>query len=90
MFSMAGRGRLAVVSRLMNLQVSRNALAVAVLACAVSCSKPDNKAATARQGPPRSVKTVPVVVRPMERVVTVTGILAAEEAATLSVKIAGV
>jgi RND family efflux transporter MFP subunit len=73
----------------MNLTVSRNTLAVAALACAVSCSKPDNKSATARQGPPREVRTAPAVPRAMERVVTVTGILAAEEAATLSVKIGG-
>jgi RND family efflux transporter MFP subunit len=73
----------------MNLLVTRNALAVTVLTCAVSCSKPDNKGATARQGPPREVKTAPAVVRSMERIVTVTGILAAEEAATLSVKIGG-
>jgi RND family efflux transporter MFP subunit len=73
----------------MNLLVSRNTLAVAVLACAVSCSKPDNRQAAGKPGPPRAVKTVPAVPRPMERVVTVTGILAAEEAATLSVKIGG-
>jgi RND family efflux transporter MFP subunit len=73
----------------MNLTVSRNALAVAVLASAISCSKPDNKAATARQGPPRQVATISAAHRPMEHVVTVTGILAAEEAATLSVKIGG-
>ena len=73
----------------MNLSVSHTALLAALLACAVSCSKPDNKAATARQGPPREVRTATAVLRPMERVVTVTGILAAEEAATLSVKIGG-
>ena len=72
----------------MNLLVSRNALAMALVACAVSCSKRDDKGA-ARQGPPRAVKTATAVARPMERVVTVTGILAAEEAATLSVKIGG-
>lgn len=73
----------------MNFTVSRNALAAAVLACAVSCSKPDDTRATAKPASPRAVKTVPTVLRPMERVVTVTGILAAEEAATLSVKIGG-
>ena len=73
----------------MNLTVSRSALAVAVLACAVSCSKPDNNRATAKPASPRVVKTAPAAHRPMERVVTVTGILAAEEAATLSVKIGG-
>ena len=73
----------------MNLTVSRSALSVAVLACAISCSKQDTSRASAKPASPRMVKTAPAVARPMERVVTVTGILAAEEAATLSVKIGG-
>jgi RND family efflux transporter MFP subunit len=73
----------------MNLALSRNALAAAVFACAVSCSKSDKAQPSARTSSPRAVKTAPAMPRPMERAITVTGTLAAEEAATLSVKVPG-
>jgi len=73
----------------MKLNLSRTALAITLLACAVSCSKPDTSQSNTKAAAPRTVKTVAAVTRPMERIVTVTGTLAAEEAATLSVKIAG-
>ncbi len=86
---MAEPAGLGVISPNMNPASSRYALALTALACAVSCSRPDQTQPAARTGPPRAVKTVPAVLRPMERAVTTTGILAAEEAATLSVKIGG-
>jgi len=73
----------------MNFTVSRKALLAALLAGVVSCSKPDSNRAPARPGPMRTMKIAPANLLPMERIVTATGILAAEEAATLSVKIGG-
>jgi len=68
----------------------RNTLLVAAMAASVSsCSKSDKPNAEARRDSPRSVKTAIAAVRPMERVVPVTGSLAAQEAATISVKVAG-
>ncbi len=58
-------------------------------ALAVSCSKSSGPQSGAATNAARTVRVAVVTTRPMERVVTVTGSLAAEEAATLSVKVAG-
>jgi RND family efflux transporter MFP subunit len=74
----------------MNATLSWNRLSFAlVLACTVSCSKPDQSHSAGRNAVPRAVQAVAVEVLPMERAVVATGILAAQEAATLSVKISG-
>lgn len=74
----------------MNATLSWNRLGFAlVVSSAVSCSKPDHSHSTGRNAPPRAVQAIAVEVLPMERAVVATGILAAQEAATLSVKISG-
>lgn len=64
------------------------AVASLTLTTAVSCSKSNAPRAGAAK-PPRNVRVMAAETRPMERAVTVTGSLAAEEAATLSAKIGG-
>jgi RND family efflux transporter MFP subunit len=55
-----------------------------------SCSRqPDSSRAAAGYGKPRSVKTVRVELNPMERAISAFGSLAAQEQATLSVKVPG-
>jgi RND family efflux transporter MFP subunit len=54
-----------------------------------SCSKSGGPQAGAATNAPKTVRVAAAAMRPMERVVTVTGSLAAEEAATLSVKVSG-
>ena len=61
----------------------------ALLAMAGACSKSDSPKSAASTNAVRSVRVALAEVRPMERVVTVTGLLLADEAATLSVKIGG-
>jgi RND family efflux transporter MFP subunit len=74
----------------MNFHRSRAlAMAGALSALAVSCSKSSGPNSGAATNAPRPVRVAIVAARPMERVVTVTGSLAAEEAATLSVKVSG-
>ena len=55
----------------------------------MSCSKSGGPHSGPATNAPRTVRVATVATRPMERVVTVTGSLAAEEAATLSVKVSG-
>jgi multidrug efflux pump subunit AcrA (membrane-fusion protein) len=57
-------------------------------ALVVSCSKPKENAAATEKAP-RSVQTVAAERRPMERIISLTGSLAAQEQATISVKVAG-
>src|SRR5688572_5212647 len=64
------------------------AVASFVLLAAVSCSKSGAPGAAGSK-PMRTVRVMAAETRPMERAVTVTGSLAAEEAATLSAKIGG-
>lgn len=74
----------------MTLRNLNTALAAGLLAGLAACSKSADSArpaATAAQ--PRAVHAVAAEVRPMERAVTVTGLLLADEDATLSVKIGG-
>jgi RND family efflux transporter MFP subunit len=68
-----------------------NVLAAGLLASLVACSKPadSGKPAAATSSKPRPVRAAAAEVRPMERAVTVTGLLLADEDATLSVKIGG-
>lgn len=61
----------------------------ALLAMAGACSKSEAPKSTAATNKVRNVRVALAEVRPMERVVTVTGLLLADEAATLSVKIGG-
>lgn len=62
----------------------------ALMALAGACSKSETpKGATGGTNKVRTVRVAPAQNRPMERVVTATGVLLAEEAATLSVKIGG-
>lgn len=60
-----------------------------LLAFVAACSKSEKPAAAGASGKSRPVEIAVAEMRPMERAVTSTGILAAEEAATLSVKIGG-
>ena len=74
----------------MNLSTQHWTLAVACLSTLLtSCSKPDNPRRSGDPAKARTVKTARVESRPMERAVTVTGSLAAQEQATLSVKVPG-
>lgn len=61
----------------------------ALLAMVGACSKSDAPKSAAATNKVRTVRVALAEVRPMERVVTVTGLLLADEAATLSVKIGG-
>ncbi len=61
----------------------------ALLAMVGACSKSEAPKSTAATNKVRTVRVALSESRPMERVVTVTGILLADEAATLSVKIGG-
>ncbi len=61
----------------------------ALLAMAGACSKSEAPKSAAATNKVRTVRVALSESRPMERVVTVTGILLADEAATLSVKIGG-
>jgi RND family efflux transporter MFP subunit len=67
------------------------ALAASLLISLAACSKPadSGKPAAATASKPRTVRAAAAEVRPMERAVTVTGLLLADEDATLSVKIGG-
>ena len=56
---------------------------------ALSCSRSETPRTANATNQIRTVRTVLVATRPMERIVTTTGSLAAHEAATLSVKIGG-
>jgi multidrug efflux pump subunit AcrA (membrane-fusion protein) len=70
----------------------RSVVSPAAVLCAflLSCSKPANSnRPTAGHDKVRSVKTARVELFPMERAIPVTGTLAAQERATLSVKIPG-
>ena len=60
-----------------------------LLAMAGACSKSEAPKSTAATNKVRTVRVALSESRPMERVVTVTGVLLADEAATLSVKIGG-
>lgn len=55
----------------------------------VSCSKPKSNERAGSESPPRAVETVTAELRPMERMISVTGSLAAQEQATISVKVSG-
>lgn len=68
-----------------------NVLALGLLASLVACSKSadSGKPAAATSSKPRTVRAAAAEMRPMERAVTVTGLLLADEDATLSVKIGG-
>ena len=61
----------------------------ALLAMAGACSKSEAPKSAAATNKVRTVRVALSESRPMERVVTVTGVLLADEAATLSVKIGG-
>ena len=61
----------------------------ALLGMAGACSKSEAPRSTTATHKVRTVRVAVVESRPMERVVTVTGLLLADEAATLSVKIGG-
>ena len=61
----------------------------ALLAMVSACSKSDAPKSVATPNKARTVRVALAESRPMERVVTVTGVLLADEAATLSVKIGG-
>ena len=61
----------------------------ALLAMVSSCSKSDAPKSATALNKARTVRVALSELRPMERVVTVTGLLLADEAATLSVKIGG-
>jgi len=61
----------------------------ALLAMAGACSKSEAPKVAGSTNKVRTVRVALAEVRPMERVVTVTGVLLADEAATLSVKIGG-
>ena len=61
----------------------------ALLAMAGACSKSEAPKSAAATNKVRTVRVALAEIRPMERVVTVTGLLLADEAATLSVKIGG-
>ncbi len=61
----------------------------ALLALAGACSKSEAPKSAAATNKVRTVRVALSESRPMERVVTVTGVLLADEAATLSVKIGG-
>src|SRR5882672_2361506 len=65
------------------------ALAGVLGALVTACSRSDMPHPGVAADKVRSVRTVAVEARPMERAITVTGSLAADEAATLSVKIGG-
>jgi RND family efflux transporter MFP subunit len=66
------------------------ALAASLLVSLAACSKPaDSGKPAATSSQPRAVRAAAAEVRPMERAVTVTGLLLADEDATLSVKIGG-
>lgn len=67
------------------------ALAASLLVSLAACTKStdSSKPASAAAAQPRVVRAVAAEVRPMERAVTVTGLLLADEDATLSVKIGG-
>ena len=68
----------------------RDALALALCAALLaSCSKPDSAPGSAAAGNPRPVSAAPAQARAMERITTATGSLAAQEQATLSVKVPG-
>jgi RND family efflux transporter MFP subunit len=60
-----------------------------MVALAVSCSKPTTPQGTSARLTPRPVQLVAVEARLMERVIHVTGTLAAQERATVSVKVPG-
>lgn len=64
-------------------------VAGALPALAVSCSKSNEPRGAAAAGKVRNVRVAAVASRPMERIVTVTGLLTSQEAATLSAKIGG-
>lgn len=66
-------------------------LTAGLVAGLVACSKTadSGKPAATTAGQPRSVRTAAAEIRTMERMVTVTGLLIADEDATLSVKIGG-
>ncbi len=78
----------------MTMKSTRPSYALAAIVSAVlllSCSKQDPQRPAAGGGAqqPRLVEAVPAAVRPMERVVSVTGTLAAQEASMLSAKVPG-
>ena len=64
-------------------------LVAALLATLAACSKPDNTRVVGGTNRVRTVRVALAQTRSMERAVTVTGLLLAEESATLSVKIGG-
>jgi RND family efflux transporter MFP subunit len=65
------------------------AVASIALMLAVSCSRSNTSDASKKNSKLRTVRTLAAEIRSMERIVTVTGSLAAEESATLSVKVSG-
>ena len=68
----------------------RIAGAVALLAAlAVSCSKSSDAPRPTAPDKPRAVRTATAAMRPMERAVSATGVLAAQEQGTLSIKVPG-
>src|SRR5439155_181833 len=73
----------------MNLSTQHWTLAACLSTLLMSCSKPDHPKRPGDPAKARTVKTARVESRPMERAVTVTGSLAAQEQATLSVKVPG-
>ncbi len=74
----------------MNHSPSRAAMALAMcVALLASCSKPDSTPGPVADGKPRPVSTASAETRAMERITTATGSLAAQEQATLSVKVPG-
>lgn len=65
---------------------------IPILVCAaglVSCGNQTDRRAAKSGPPPREVELAPAAMRPMERTVTVTGVLAAQERSTLSAKVSG-
>lgn len=64
-------------------------LAAMLAVSLVSCSKSDDPKRAGHPDKARPVRVAPAELRPMERVVTATGTLAAQEQATLSVKVPG-
>src|SRR5512138_1686997 len=62
---------------------------VLLIVSAVSCRKHSTNNRNPSTEEPRTVQTMSATLRPMEKLLTVTGTLAAQEDATLSVKVPG-
>ena len=64
-------------------------VAALLVALTPSCSKSDPAPRAAAPEKPRAVKVATAAMRPMERTISATGVLAAQEQGTLSIKVAG-